>query len=155
MLVHLLQAAALLCSSAELIQLRHESLHAQLSPLAPQAPKWFHEGVAQSFAGEGQWVRPAWALLVRNRNWIPFASLDGSFQVFEKGSDANLAYAESLALVDYLRETAGEGAIAEALRAFREGADTPTALARASHRPEVTGADLLEYLARRLAEPVR
>jgi hypothetical protein len=92
---------------------------------------------------------------VRNRNWIPFASLDGSFQVFEKGSDANLAYAESLALVDYLRETAGEGAIAEALRAFREGADTPTALARASHRAEVTGADRLEYLARRLAEPVR
>lgn len=132
--------------------LRHETLHAQLSPLAPHAPKWFHEGLAQSFAGAAARARPQWALMVRSQSWIPFSSLDGSFQVFEASADANLAYAQSLGLVEYLRETGGDGAIAEAIRAFGDGADTATALARGCRRPEVTGSDLLAFLSRRLEQ---
>jgi hypothetical protein len=40
----------------------------------------------------------------------------------------------------------------ESLAAFASGADTPTALARACHREEVTGKDLLDFLERRLAQ---
>ncbi len=73
--------------------------------------------------------------------------------VFEANSDAGLAYAQSLALVELIRELGGAFAVPEAIRAFREGATTPTVLARASQRPEVTGADLVEFLKRRLADP--
>lgn len=131
--------------------LRHETLHAQLSPFAPHAPRWFHEGVAQSFAQEPA-PRGRWSLMVKNRVWVPFSSLDGTFQVFGADSDAALAYAQSLAMVELMRELGGSHAVATALDAFQSGADTPTALARACGRPEVTGADLLAFLERRLAQ---
>ena len=138
-------------AGVDLSTVRHESLHAQVGPLAPRAPKWFHEGLAQSFAEEVPRVRGAWQLMVRNHSWIPFSSLDESFQVFEDGDDARLVYAQSLALVELLRDAGGEAAIAEALRAFEEGLGTPAALARATGRREVTGEDLLAFLQQRLA----
>jgi hypothetical protein len=131
--------------------LRHETLHAELSPMAPKAPKWFHEGVAQSFAEEtGR--ESKWRLMVRNHVWVPFASLDGSFQALDSDSDADLAYAQSYAMVELMRECGGDAALDTALAAFESGADTPTALARACHREEVTGEDLLDFLERRLAQ---
>jgi hypothetical protein len=131
--------------------LRHETLHAQLSPMAPRAPKWFHEGVAQSFAQESGRERK-WRLMVRNHVWVPFASLDSSFQAFDSDSDADLVYAQSYAMVELMRECGGDGALDTALAAFASGADTPTALARACHGEEVTGKDLLDFLERRLAQ---
>jgi hypothetical protein len=131
--------------------LRHETLHAELSPIAPSAPKWFHEGVAQSFAEETGRERK-WRLMVRNHVWVPFASLDGSFRPFDSDSDADLAYAQSYAMVELMRECGGDEALDTALAAFASGADTPTALARACHREEVTGKDLLDFLERRLAQ---
>jgi hypothetical protein len=132
-------------------QVRHETLHAQLSPQAPTAPKWFHEGLAQSFAQQAA-PTARWQLMVRTRVWVPFTSLDGSFQVFDAASDADLAYAQSYAMVELMRAMGGDGSIAVALAAFQSGADTPTALARACRRTEVTGEDLLAYLGRRLAQ---
>jgi tetratricopeptide (TPR) repeat protein len=131
------------------LQVRHETLHAQLSPLAPGAPKWFHEGVAQSFAAE-RLPLGTWGTMVRSRVWVPFRSLDGSFQIFE-ASDAALAYAQSYAMVEFMRSEDSDRAIHTALEAFQHGADTPTALARACRRSEVTGEDLLHYLEGRLA----
>lgn len=130
---------------------RHETLHAQLSPQAPQAPKWFHEGVAQSFAQQA-FPRNTWTLMVRNHVWVPFSSLEGSFQVFASSSDADLAYAQSYAMVELMRELGGDRSVSIALLAFQSGADTPTAMARACGRFEVTGADLLQFLERRLAK---
>lgn len=128
--------------------LLHETLHAQLTPFAPQAPKWFHEGVAEAFADERDDARAPWALMVKNKVWVPFESLDGSFTVLN-GPDAQLAYAQSLGMVDFLEATCGPTALAEAIAAFQTGAGTAKALARACHRDEVTGAELLDYLARR------
>lgn len=130
--------------------LRHETLHAQLSPLAPLAPRWFHEGVAQAFAQQSA-PRQQWGLMVRNHVWVPFTSLDGSFQIFGT-DDAGLVYAQSFAMVELMRDLGGEGSISTALAAFQAHADTPTALARACGRAEVTGADLLAFLERRLAQ---
>jgi hypothetical protein len=129
--------------------LLHETLHAQLSPLASSAPKWFQEGVAQAFAKEGEQAWSQWALMVRTHVWVPFDSLDGSFTVLSSG-DAQLAYAQSLGMVDFLQERCGPGALAEAIVAFQGGATTPAALARACHR-EIAGAELLEFLAARLS----
>jgi hypothetical protein len=132
----------------DLKTVRHETLHAELSPVAGRAPKWFHEGVAQSFAKQEPRTR-TWALMVKNRTWLPFSSLGGSFQVFDN-TDAELAYAQSYAMVELMRELGGDAAISTALAAFQEGADTPVALARACGRNEVTGEDLLDFLERRL-----
>jgi len=55
-------------------------------------------------------------------------------------------------MVELMRECGGDGALDTALAAFASGADTPTALARACHREEVTGKDLLDFLERRLAQ---
>jgi len=127
----------------------HETLHAQLTPFASMAPKWFHEGTAQSFAEQADEVSHQWALMVRNKVWIPFDSLDGSFSVFS-ATDAQLAYAQSLAMVDSLRDECGAHALADAAAAFQTGASTPLALAKACGRAEVTGGQLLSYLERRL-----
>ena len=132
--------------------MRHETLHARLTPNAPNAPKWFHEGVAQSFAQEANEVRGQWALMVRTHVWIPFESLDGTFGVLS-ANDAHLAYAQSLALVDFMRDTCGSSALSEAIKAFNAGASTSAALAKACGRDEATGAQLLEYLQRRLSSP--
>ena len=133
-------------------ELRHETLHAQLSPLAPSAPKWFHEGVAQSFAREPPPTK-VWGLMVKNRTWVPFTSLDGSFQAFEGASDAELAYAQAYGLVELMRELGGDASIATARAAFQTGADTPTTLARACRRSEVTGEALITFLSARLTRP--
>jgi hypothetical protein len=132
-------------------QVLHETLHAQLSPVAPNAPKWFHEGVAQSF-GRQRVPHAKWALMVRTRTWVPFSSLDGTFQAFEADSDADLAYAQAYAMVELMRAQGGDASVAAALQAFLSGADTSTALARACRRSEVTGGDLLEFLGTRLGE---
>ena len=137
-------------TGVDLQTLRHESLHAAVLPEAPKAPRWFHEGLAQEFANEAPRVQNEWRLMIRNRTWIPFASLDGSFQAFEDGNDAGLAYAQSLALIELVRDLGGEGAIADLVHSFKEGADTETALAHAARRSTVAGDDLLDFLARRL-----
>lgn len=128
---------------------RHETLHAQLTPAAPNSPLWFDEGVAQSFDRREE--PSAWRLMVRNKTWIPFSSLNDSFYVFE-GSDVSLAYAQSYAMVEMMRELGGDEAISVAREALASGADTEAVLARACRRSEVTGADLLSFLARRLGE---
>ncbi|MBK7863513.1 MAG: hypothetical protein IPJ65_33905 [Archangiaceae bacterium] len=66
------------------------------------------------------------------------------------GNDAELAYAQSYAMVELMRELGGDDAIATALGAFAQGADTATALTRACRR-EVTGQELLQFLERRIA----
>jgi hypothetical protein len=134
----------------DLATIRHETLHAALMPFAPDAPLWFHEGVAQQFAHEEKRATlQRWRLMVANRSYIPFASLDGSFQAFEGRDDASLAYAQSLGLVSFLVDRRGESVVARAARDFREGLDTSAVLAREAGAP-VTGDDLLDFLARRL-----
>jgi hypothetical protein len=132
--------------------LRHESMHAQFSPLTPRAPLWFHEGVAEAFAEEG--LKYKWKLLLKNRVWVPFSSLDETFSIFDS-ADAQLAYAQSYAMVEMMRDAGGEQALSVAADAFAEGADTPTVLARACRRKEVTGNDLLDFMQRRLSSPGR
>jgi hypothetical protein len=88
--------------------------------------------------------------MVKNRSWVPFTSLDGTFQDFAANADADLAYAQSYAMVELMRSMGGDASIPIAIAAFQAGAATPAALSKACGRAEVTGADLLDYIAGRL-----
>lgn len=136
------------------MQLRHEATHAALGKAGGEAPYWFEEGTAQFFAGEPV-QRDLWQAMVRNRTWVPFESLDETFQIFDKGRDADLAYAESRALVEFMASRGGDRAIADAVQAFRQGAKTAQVLAHANGEVKVTGEDLLAFLAERLRETER
>lgn len=137
-----------------LIDVRHEATHAVLSPAAHGAPQWFHEGIAQLFAGDPI-PHDLWRAMARNKTWIPFESLDGSFHIFEKGSDAALAYAEGRALVELMQSRGGDAALARAAQEFHQGTKTIEVLAHATGQQSVTGQDLLAFLAQRLGDPER
>ena len=136
--------------SAERV-LRHESVHAQLHAFREgmaerDVPLWLDEGVAQLFAGEeSEAHRRSWALMVRERTWIPFASLDDSFVVIEDARDAGLAYHQSLAMVLYLSER--PRALRDAFAYLDGGGSRAELLAHAA--PELDPAALLAFLAAR------
>lgn len=125
----------------------HESLHAQLDAAAPSAPLWLHEGLAQHFTGpphEGQHRR--YRMMVDQQTWIPFESLDGSFQVIDDPVDAGLAYHQSRAMVELLVRREGEAVIARAV-AFLAGGGAPAELlAHLGGGVAPTGRDLLDHL---------
>jgi len=129
---------------------RHETLHAQLRAAGPALPTWFHEGLATVFAGEtGRPVRARWSDMVRNRTWIPFASLDDSFQAFDGRDDAGLAYAQSAAMVRWMVDAGGDGAVARAVAMFGRGMNAEQVLAAVLGRGRVDGGALVEWLAAR------
>jgi len=49
-------------------------------------------------------------------------------------------------MVEMMRSLGGDGSIAAALAAFRDGADSATALARGCGRTEVTGPELIDFI---------
>ncbi len=128
--------------------LQHETLHAQVSKHASSAPRWFHEGLAQSFANQID-RRSRWGMMVKNRTYVPFSSLDGTFQAFEATEDAALAYTQSYAMVELMRDCGGDAAVSRAIDAFQRGDKTTDVLMQACGRP-VTGNDLLDFMAKRL-----
>lgn len=131
--------------------LQHETLHAQVSKHASAAPRWFHEGLAQSFANQTD-RRARWGMMVKNRTYVPFSSLDGTFQAFEASEDAALAYTQSYAMVELMRDCGGDAAVSRAIDAFQRGDKTEAVLMQACGRP-VTGNDLLDFMAKRLSTP--
>jgi hypothetical protein len=128
--------------------LQHETLHAQASRHASRAPRGFHDGLAQSFAKQSE-RKSRWALMVKNRTYVPFSSLDGSFQAFEASDDAALAYTQSYAMVELMRDCGGDGAIPRAIDAFQRGEGTEGVLMQACGRP-VSGNDLIDFMSKRL-----
>jgi hypothetical protein len=88
--------------------LYHEYMHALLLP-AGDLPAWFHEGLAQWVEPEGAYdaaetVRAA----IAGGAWMPLAELEQGFLRFDDQASAALAYAESLAIVQYLLHARGE-----------------------------------------------
>jgi hypothetical protein len=125
--------------------LRHESLHAQLVPRIGASPRWFQEGLAQYLeeGGRFRW-RPILGAVVKNHTYIPFSSMNASFQEFEQANDAGLGYAQAKAMVFMLAERDGETGIARAVSLLR-AKTPPEALAGALG---LTEDDLLRFLER-------
>lgn len=131
------------------VAVRHESLHAQLAAVAPRAPLWLHEGLAQHFQGQ----RPpalerTLELMARQRTYVPFPSLEGSFVVIEDGQSARFAYHQSYAMVAAILEREGEAAVRRVVQHLKGDGDPRQALEVMSGRP-FTGDDLLGWIERR------
>ncbi len=134
----------------------HETLHGQLAAVAPGAPVWLHEGLAQRFAEQrSRQCLQSWEFMVRNETWIPFASLEGTFQVISDADDAGMAYHQSLGMVEMLLARGGSPMIREAVDYFRRGGlsvHSDDLLDHLGGRRPFTGRELLEVLETRLEE---
>ena len=125
--------------------LRHESLHAQLGEVAPRAPLWLQEGTAQLLEERELPARArSLALLARERTYIPFPSLEGSFVVIDDRQSALLAYHQSYAMVAASLE-ADPRALERAVAHLRAGGDPEDVLAAMSDRP-LDGPALLAWI---------
>jgi tetratricopeptide (TPR) repeat protein len=114
--------------------LKHELAHSFINQLsAGRCPIWLHEGIAQllepkSLGGDGRQL----AQLFKAQSNIPLNVLEGSFMRFS-GSEAYVAYAESLAAVSYINDSYGMGDIQRILQLLNQGSSTEAALRATIH----------------------
>ena len=129
--------------------LKHELAHSFITQLsAGRCPPWLHEGIAQflepkSLGGEGHQL----AQLFKSQHNIPLNVLEGSFLRFS-GTEAYVAYAESLAAVAYINDTYGMSDIQRILQRISQGSSTEAALRATIHSDYgQLESDLARYLA--------
>jgi tetratricopeptide (TPR) repeat protein len=129
--------------------LKHELAHSFITQLsAGRCPPWLHEGIAQflepkNLGSQGHQL----AALFKAQQYIPLNALEGSFLSFS-GSQAYLAYAESLATVSYINDTYGMGDIQRILQLLSQGSSTEAALRATIHSDYgQLESDLAKYLA--------
>ncbi|MFZ0814496.1 MAG: peptidase MA family metallohydrolase [Candidatus Sulfotelmatobacter sp.] len=114
--------------------LKHELAHSFINQLsAGRCPLWLHEGIAQlmepkSLSSDGHQL----AQLFKSQRNIPLNVLEGSFMQFS-GTQAYVAYAESLAAVSYIRDAYGMGDIQRILQRLSEGSSTEAAMRATIH----------------------
>jgi hypothetical protein len=114
--------------------LKHELTHSFVSQMSSnRCPTWLNEGIAQleegkSSASNGHQL----AQLFASGNEIPFNALEGSFMNFS-APEATVAYAESLAAAEYVRDAYGMTEIARILELLSQGSSTEAALRTTMH----------------------
>lgn len=90
------------------LTLRHELVHAALGQFGTVWPHWFQEGLAQELTGERKWHMQQVATLTRavtqDRVFF-FDDLAGHFPSLP--DDVEIAYAQSVAFVEFLRDRHG------------------------------------------------
>jgi hypothetical protein len=114
--------------------LRHELTHSFIQQITHgRAPQWLHEGIAQ--VEEGRTTAdygPRLAALYASGHAIPLNYLEGSFSNFNS-DEASVAYAESLAAAEYIRNTYGMSDLARLLQRLGEGQAVESALRSTIH----------------------
>ncbi len=114
--------------------LKHELTHSFVTQMSGgRCPTWLHEGLAQIEEGKSSATngRPL-AQLFSASNEIPYNVLEGSFMQFNT-PQAVLAYAESLAAVEYIRDTYGMSDLPRILERLAQGSSTEAALRSTIH----------------------
>jgi len=134
--------------------LKHELAHSFITQLSGgRCPPWLHEGIAQfvepkSLGGDGHQL----SLLFKAQRNIPLNALEGSFMRFS-GTEAYLAYAESLAAVSYINDSYGLSDVQRILQRIAQGNSTEAALRATIHSDYGQfESDLARYLADRYGE---
>jgi hypothetical protein len=130
--------------------LKHELAHSFINQLSGgRCPPWLHEGIAQFLepknanGSDGRQL----AQLFKAQHNIPLNVLEGSFLQFS-GSQAYLAYAESLATVTYINDTYGMSDVQRILERLSQGNSTEAALRATIHSDYgQLESDLAKYLA--------
>ncbi len=114
--------------------LKHELTHSFVSQMSGnRCPTWLNEGVAQ--IEEGKSSGSSGRLLAQmfaSGNEIPFNILEGSFMSFS-APEATVAYAESLAATEYIRDAYGMSEITRILELLSQGSSTEAALRTTVH----------------------
>jgi tetratricopeptide (TPR) repeat protein len=114
--------------------LKHELTHSFVNLASNgRAPTWLHEGVAQleepqTTARDGRRL----SALYESAHNIPINQLESSFQRFSE-AEAAVAYAQSLASAEYIREVYGMSSISLLLKRMGEGQSNESALRTAVH----------------------
>lgn len=114
--------------------LKHELTHSFISAIAKgRCPTWLNEGIAQieeprSARSQGSRL----ASLYGSQHNIPLNELEASFTRFNS-AEANVAYVQSLAAVEYIRDTYGMSDLAAILKRLGEGQSTESALRSTIH----------------------
>ena len=131
--------------------LKHEMVHSFVHRIAEgRCPTWFNEGLAQMESGEdlGQYGAALAKLYAQSRQ-VPMMRLETSFQRLDSSSAA-LAYAESHAAVEMLRDRYGAYQLPGLLRSLGSGRTMEQALREALRMTyEDLETELAQYLARR------
>jgi tetratricopeptide (TPR) repeat protein len=114
--------------------LKHELAHSFINQLSHgRCPHWLHEGIAQAVEPRSlTGVGPRLAKLFQEGHAIPFYALEGSFARFS-GGEAALAYAESLAAVEYIQDTYGLSEVRKIVERIGDGSSTEQALRGTVH----------------------
>jgi Tfp pilus assembly protein PilF len=109
--------------------LRHELTHSFLHWLASgRCPTWLNEGLAQLMEPRSAGIYAGrLGPLMADRKAIPFEALQYSFTRFSR-LQAEVAYAESLAAAEYLRERYGMNEIVRMLESIGSGVPAEIAL---------------------------
>jgi tetratricopeptide (TPR) repeat protein len=114
--------------------LKHELAHSFINLASNgRAPTWLNEGIAQleepgSIAREGKRL----ADLYSSGHNIPLNQLETSFTRFSE-AEAAVAYAQSLASAEYIREVYGMSGLSLMLKRLADGQSNETALRSAVH----------------------
>lgn len=109
--------------------LHHELTHSFVNQLTlGRCPQWLNEGVAQLMESRQLGSRlPRLAELFKQHEEIPINQLESGFSSFGN-AEATLAYDESLATVEYLRDAYGMTSIVGALQRIGKGESAEAAL---------------------------
>jgi tetratricopeptide (TPR) repeat protein len=114
--------------------LRHELTHSFIQQIAHgRAPQWLNEGVAEMEGGHT--TAPfgsRLAALYASGNQIPLNQLEGNFTSLSP-AEAMVVYAESVAAVEYIRNTYGMSDVARLLQRVGEGQPIESALRSTIH----------------------
>jgi tetratricopeptide (TPR) repeat protein len=114
--------------------IKHELTHSFVHFMTHgRCPQWLNEGVAQLMEPRdmGPYGRALAQMFGAGRN-APLRSLEGPFTGFSP-AQAQVAYAESLAAVEYLRSQYGMRAVRQILEALGEGQSPEEAVRSAIH----------------------
>jgi tetratricopeptide (TPR) repeat protein len=129
--------------------LKHELAHSFINQVARgRCPQWLNEGIAQLVEPKqlGSTRGRRLADLYRGGHQIPLATLERSFLSFSP-FEAILAYDESLAAAEYIRDTYGMGELRSILERLGGGSSTETSLRVTIHSGY---SDLEDQIARHL-----
>ena len=114
--------------------LRHELTHSFVAQITHgRAPGWLNEGIAELEQGMSTGAfGPRLASLYASGRQVPLNQLEGEFQGYSS-AEASVAYAESLAAVEYIRATYGMSDLARLLQRLGEGQSVESALRSTVH----------------------
>jgi tetratricopeptide (TPR) repeat protein len=114
--------------------LRHELTHSFVAQIAHgRAPQWLNEGVAELEQGATtSSFGSRLSTLYSTGHQVPLNMLEGNFDGLDR-AEALVAYAESLAMVEYIRNTYGLGDLARILQRLGEGQSIEAALRSTIH----------------------